>query len=78
MLVDLLHRLPSNTGFLISHVIEPPHTPGVWGGYSAKVILPNGGAGEANHNNPALAFREAWAKAHAAQAEMIKMKECEK
>ena len=78
MLVELLHRLPSNTGFLISHCVEPPHTPVVWGGYSAKVILPNGGSGEASHNNPALAFREAWAKAHRDQAEMIGLKEGEK
>lgn len=70
-LVHLLSRLPSNTGFLISHVIEGPHTPGMWGGYSAKVILPNGGTGEACHNNPALAFREAWAKAHKDWADRI-------
>lgn len=70
-LVHLLSRLPHNTGFLISHVIEQPHSPPMWGGYSAKVILPNGSVGEASHNNPALAFREAWAKAHRDWADKI-------
>lgn len=74
-LIHLLSRLPPDTGFMISHMIQQPHSPPMWGAYHAKVILPNGGVGEADHNNPALAFREAWAKAHQNQAEMLMPKD---
>lgn len=57
----LLRALPSNTGWLLSHIIEPPHSPPVVGGFSAKVILPGvGGVGNAYGNTPYEALRDAW------------------
>lgn len=76
--VRILTAMPSNTGFSINHCIEPPHTPGVFNGYNAVVILPNGGRGESGGDNPALAFRTAWARAHLDQAEILMPKAVDK
>lgn len=71
-MVRLLRALPANTGFLISHAIEPPHTPGVFGGFHAVVVLPGvDGKGEANENNAARALVKAWAMAHMDAAEKL-------
>ena len=72
-LVRVLQAIPSNIGFLISHCIEPPHTPGVFGGYHALVVLPgSGGRGEADENNPAKALLKALALAHADAAAKLR------
>lgn len=75
-LMRLLRAMPSNTGFMISHCIEPPHTPGVFGGFSAVVMLPgSGGRGDANENNAARALLKAWARAHMDAAEKLMPKD---
>lgn len=70
-LVNLLSHMPIGAGFIISHVITPVGAPQMFGGYSATVILQGGWAGESMANNPAIAFRRAWARAHAAASKAL-------
>lgn len=72
----VLRAMPTSTGFIITHCMEPPHTPQMHNSFSAIVLLPgSNGRGDAFGDNPARALLKAWALAHVDAAEKLMPKD---